>query len=375
MGIQVFRPKYEVEECLKEIRECLEMGWTGLGFKTVQFEDCWKEYTGHPFAYFINSATVGLNLAVDILRENLNWGDDEIISTPLTFVSTNHSILRNGLKPVFADVDDTFCLDPKSVEERITDKTRAIMFVGVGGNIGNYDKIVEICRKNDLRLILDAAHMSGTRVNGKIPGQEADAIVYSFQAVKNLPTADSGMLCFKDGKLDEIARKKGWLGINKDTYTRTTNAGNYKWRYDVEYIGEKAHGNSIIASIGLVQLKYLDRDNAYRRQIANWYKNRLEKYSQHINFVEIPDNCESSTHLFQILVENRDELVLALNAKGIYPGVHYAENTIYSMYFYAHGTCPKAEYISDHVLSLPLHLNLTYDDVQEICDVIIKELE
>lgn len=109
-------------------------------------------------------------------------------------------------------MDDTFCLDPKSVEERITDKTRAIMFVGVGGNIGNYDKIVEICRKNDLRLILDAAHMSGTRVNGKIPGQEADAIVYSFQAVKNLPTADSGMLCFKDGKLDEIARKKGWLG-------------------------------------------------------------------------------------------------------------------------------------------------------------------
>lgn len=71
MGIQVFRPKYEVEECLKEIRECLEMGWTGLGFKTVQFEDCWKEYTGHPFAYFINSATVGLNLAVDILRESM----------------------------------------------------------------------------------------------------------------------------------------------------------------------------------------------------------------------------------------------------------------------------------------------------------------
>lgn len=217
--------------------------------------------------------------------------------------------------------------------------------------------------------------MSGTRVNGKIPGQEADAIVYSFQAVKNLPTADSGMLCFKDGKLDDIARKKGWLGINKDTYTRTTNAGNYKWRYDVEYVGEKAHGNSIIASIGLAQLKYLDRDNAYRRQIANWYKNRLEKYSQHINFVEIPDNCESSTHLFQILVENRDELVLALNAKGIYPGVHYAENTIYSMYFYAHGTCPRAEYISDHVLSLPLHLNLTYGDVQKICDAIIKELE
>ena len=146
------------------------------------------------------------------------------------------------------------------------------MFVGMGGNTGNYKEIVEICKENGLALILDAAHMAGTRLNGEIPGKEAEAVIYSFQAVKNLPTADSGMLCFRDGDLDAIARKKGWLGINKDTYTRTSDAGNYKWRYEVDYVGDKAHGNSVMAAIGLAQLKFLDRDNAYRRQIATWYR-------------------------------------------------------------------------------------------------------
>lgn len=373
MGIQLFSPKFEVEECLEEIRECLEKGWTGLGFKTVEFEEKWKHYTGLPFAYYINSATIGLYMAVDILKEKYGWKDgDEIISTPLTFVSTNHAILKSDMKAVFADIDDTMCLDPKSVREKITEKTRAVIFVGIGGSTGHYKEIVKICKENNLALILDAAHMGGTRLNGEIPGKEADVVVYSFQAVKNLPTGDSGMICFKDGNCDEIARKKAWLGINKDTYTRTTNSGNYKWKYNVEYVGDKAHGNSIMASVGIVQLKYLDRDNAFRRQIANWYRERFSKYPEQIKMVNIPAECESSTHLFQILVEDRDELILKLNAAEIYPGVHYAINTDYPMYSYAKNTCPYAEYVSDHVISLPMHMRLTYEDVQYICDEVIK---
>ena len=376
MAIQLFRPSFSIDECLSEIRECLEKGWTGMGFKTVEFENAWKQYTGLKFAYYVNSATAGLYLAVEILKRENNWQDgDEIISTPITFVSTNHAIHKNGMKVVFADIDDTMCLSPKSVEECITDKTRAVMFVGMGGNIGHYYEIVELCRKYGLKLILDAAHMSGTRVNGKIPGQEAEAIIYSYQAVKNLPTADSGMLCFRNGDYDDIARKIGWLGINKDTFTRSVNMGNYRWRYNVEYVGEKSHGNSIMAAIGLVQLKYLDKDNAYRRQIASWYRERLQHFPEQIKLVQIPKGCESSCHLFQILVENRDELILSLNSKGIAPGVHYIDNTNYPMYQYAKGTCPHAAYVSDHVLSLPIHMSLTYDDVQYICDEIIKNVQ
>jgi len=372
-NIQLFVPTFEVDECLEEIRECLEKGWTGLGFKTVAFEDAWKNYTGLSNAYFLNSATSGLNLAVEVLKRKYNWADgDEIITTPLTFVSTNHCIPLNGLHAVFADIDDTNCLSPDSVEERITDKTRALIYVGIGGNAGHYDKIVSICKKHDLKLILDASHMAGTRINGEVPGKEAEVVIYSFQAVKNLPTADSGMICFKRKDFDATARKIGWLGINKDTYSRTVDAGNYKWKYDVEYVGQKLHGNSIMAAIGLVQLKHLDRDNAYRRTLASWYKERFEKHPELIKLVNIPKNCTSSSHLFQIIVENRDETILALNSAGIYPGVHYAENTAYRMYAYAAGTCPYATYISDHVISLPMHMRLTYDDVMYICDEVIK---
>ena len=371
MAIQLFSPKFEIEECLDEIRDCMEKGWTGLGYKTIEFENEWKKYTGLPYAYYLNSATVGLNLALEILKEENYWEDgDEVITTPLTFVSTNHAILKAGLHAVFADVDDTFCLSPASVRQLISERTRAVLFVGIGGNTGHYEEMVSICRENGLKLILDAAHMSGTRLHGKIPGKEADAVVYSFQAVKNLPTADSGMICFANGRYDDIVRKKAWLGINKDTYTRTNNLGNYKWKYDVEYVGDKAHGNSIMAAIGLVQLRYLDRDNAYRRQIAAWYNDNLKCISDKIQFVEIPDECESSRHLYQILVEDRDGLMEYLHSAEIYPGVHYVSNCEYSMYAYAKGTCPHAEYISDHVLSLPMHLRLTYKDVRFICNKI-----
>ena len=273
MAIQLFTPAFEVEECLEQIRECLEKGWTGLGYKTVQFEEEWKKYTGWEHAHYLNSATAGLNLAFDILKEENGWDQDaEVITTPLTFISSNHAILLAGLKAVFADIDDTLCLDPQSVESRITDKTKAVLFVGLGGNTGHYREVAALCKKYGLKLVLDAAHMAGTRYkNGEMPGKEADVIVYSFQAVKNLPTADSGMICFKNAEYDRIVREKTWLGINKDTYARTNSSGTYKWRYDVEYVGNKYHGNSIIASIGLVQLKYLDRDNAYRRQLAEWY--------------------------------------------------------------------------------------------------------
>lgn len=373
MAIQLFKAKYEIDECLAEIRECMEAGWTGLGFKTVEFENAWKAYTGLPFAHYLNSSTIGLYLAVDILKEEYGWSDgDEIITTPITFISSNHAILKSNLKAVFADIDETMCLTPESVKAHITDKTRGVMYVGLGGNVGHYKEIVKICEENNLKLILDAAHMAGTRLDGEIPGHEAEVVVYSFQAVKNLPTADSGMICFKNGKFDEIVRKKSWLGINKDTYARTTNMGNYKWKYDVEYVGDKAHGNSVMAAIGLVQLKYLERDNAYRRQLARWYTERLSQYPNQIKLVRMEKGCESACHLFQIMVDNRDELMVYLNGADIFPGVHYADNTNYRMYAYAQGTCPYAEYVSEHTLSLPMHMYLTFEDVQFICDTIIK---
>ena len=372
MDIQLFVPTFRVEECLQEIRECLEKGWTGLGFKTTAFEDAWKEYTNLSHAHFVSSATAGLHLAVNVLKHRLQWNDgDEIITTPITFVSTNHAILYENLRPVFADVDEYACLDPVDVQKKISKKTRAVLFVGLGGNTGQYGRIVDLCREHKLALILDAAHMSGTRLNGKPVGQEADVSVYSFHAVKNLPTADGGMVCFSGPEDDQLVRKLTWLGINKDTYSRSIGGGAYKWMYDVEHVGFKYHGNSIMAAIALVQLKYLDQDNAYRRQLAKWYTEAMQG-CVNVHIVPTAEGCESSRHLFQVLVDHRDDVVLTLNGNGVFPGVHYRDNTEYEMYRYAHGTCPNAHNISERLLSLPMHLRLTSRDVHDISGLLVK---
>jgi len=364
--IHLFVPTFRIEESLAEIRECLEKGWTGLGFKTVAFEAAWCEYTRLPHAHFLNSASAGLHLAFKLLKEADGWQPgDEVITTPLTFVATNHAILYEDLQPVFADVDDHLCLDPRSVAERITPRTRAVCFVGLGGNAGRYAEVRDLCRQRGLRLVLDAAHMAGTRTGGHHAGWDADAAVFSFQAVKNLPTADSGMICFAGAGLDAEVRKWTWLGINRDTYTRTLEGGTYKWLYDVEHVGYKYHGNSIMAGLGLVALKYLEEDNGYRRQLAAWYDDELAG-APGIERIPMAPGTTPSRHLYQVLVDDRDEVMVGLNRRGVFPGVHYRDNTLYRMYAFAAGTCPRASRASEQLISLPLHLRLGREEVRRV---------
>ena len=384
MAIQVFKPKYRVDEVLEEIKECLEIGWTGLGFKTEKFEEAWKKYTNFENAHFVASNTVGLQIALKVLKDANKWKNgDEIITTPLTFVSSNHSILYNNLQPVFADVDNQLCLDPKSVEARITKKTKAVMYVGLGGNIGQYNEIKKICDKHGLKLILDAAHMAGTQVDRVYHGVaitkshvgwDADVSIFSFQSVKNLPTADGGMICFKNKDYDALARKLSWLGIDKDTFNRTNSKGSYKWDYDVIDVGFKAHGNSIMASMGLVALKYLDEDNTRRREICEMYDKGFLSNSDVTPIKHNPD-CISSRHIYQIRVANRDQVMEYLNANDIFPGVHYKDNTQYEMYSYGQGTCPNANKLSEEVISLPLHMFLTNEDIQKVIEIVKKAVK
>lgn len=370
-NIQVFVPKFRVDETLSEIRECLERGWTGLGYKTVELEEAWKRYTGHPHAHFLSSATAALHLAVAVYKEALNWQDgDEVISSAMTFVSTNHAVLYEQMKVVFADVDKYGCLDPLDIEKKITPRTRAVMFVGLGGNTGQLPAVRKLCKDRGLVLILDAAHMAGTRLDSKFPGvEQADVTCYSFQAVKNMPTADSGMVCFADEALDAAARKLAWLGISRDTFSRSSVKGDYKWYYDVERVGFKYNGNALMAAVGLVALRYLDEDNAYRRKICTWYDAELEGINN-IERIAQADGCEGSRHLYQVLVKDRDAILQSLYDKGVFPGVHYRDNTQYGMYSYARGTLPRTEYMSDHIISLPLHLGLDEADVKRVASAL-----
>lgn len=371
--IQVLKPYFRVDETLSEIRECLEKGWTGMGFKTDQFETEWKKYSGFKFAHFLNSATSGLHLAVKSYKDRGDWEDgDEIITTSLTFVSTNHAILYENLNPVFADIDSSLCLDPKSVERQITNKTRALIYVGMGGNAQNYREIRALCTKYNLIFILDAAHMAGTtwRDSGLQVGLDADCAVFSFQAVKNCPSSDSGIICFSSPELDKNVRRLSWLGIDKTTFDRYTESS-YKWQYDVSQLGFKYHGNSITAAICLVALRYLDQDNLHRRMLCSMYDDKLRDRGK-IEIISHSKHINSSRHLYQISVVGRDDLMEKLSKLGIYCGVHYSANHKYSIYKGFKSDVTIANKYSATVMSLPLHLGLDQNDVEYICNAILS---
>lgn len=367
--IQLFKPSFNVDKVLDEIRICLELGWTGMGFKTNQFEQLWAEYSGHKYNLFLNSATAGLNLAFEILKKTESWGNDaEIITTGLTFVSTNHAILLSGLVPVFCDVDDTLTLDPNSFFSLINEKTKAAIFVGIGGNYGNLDKIKSLCKEFNIKLVLDAAHMSGTKSpNGKILSDLADITVYSYQAVKNLPTADSGMFSTDNSLYYEMAKNLSWLGIDLDTFTRNSNG--YKWKYNVDALGYKYNGNSIMAAIAIVQLENLDSDNKYRRYICDLYDSLFEEANlKQVSHPRIVGSADSSRHLYQIIVEDRDPLVTFLGEKGIGVGVHYVDNTFYNIYKSYRKENHYSRELSNKLMSLPLHSEITKSEVEFVVE-------
>lgn len=371
MGITLFRPTYRVDECTNEIKKYLMNNCSDYGEKCREFERKWKEYTKFSHALFLSSAIGGIQLAIKLLKDDLQWqDDDEIISSPLTFVATNQAISNENLKVTFADVDHYLCLNPFDVKQKINEKTKAIVFSGLGGNTGSYKEIVKICKENNLILLLDAAHMSGTRLNGEIVGKEADVVVYSFQEVNNMPIANASIVCFKEKKYDDIARKFIYLELNKDqsNYSYSKN----KWNFDLEFLGNKYTGNSLMAIIGMVQLKYLDQDNAYRRQIAKWYDQEFRYHKNLVKPVPIPEKCESSSFLYIVQVNNPDDILIELDIEDKYHDTYYHDNTDYNMYAYGKDTCPNAHKVSPRILLLPMHTQLTKHDVTKISKEVIK---
>jgi dTDP-4-amino-4,6-dideoxygalactose transaminase len=187
--LPLFFPSFRVDESLEAIRECLERGWTGAGFKTLEFEADWRAYTGLSFAHFVNSCTAALHTAIAVLKRREKWQDrDEIIVPPNTFISTARAVTYEIMTPVFADVDEYLCLDPADMLAKITPRTRAVIFVGIAGSTGQLEAVRSICRERGLTLILDAAHLAGAKLRNRDAGHFADVSCYSFHAVKNVPT-------------------------------------------------------------------------------------------------------------------------------------------------------------------------------------------
>jgi perosamine synthetase len=319
--IPVFKPHMNKKKILPELEKILDSGWIGLGPKTKEFEDKFAAYLKAPHAVAVNSCTSALHLAV--LAAGLKEGDEVLVPT-MTFVSTALVLLYEKIIPVFVDSDPkTLCMDPEDARRKLTPKTRAMIPVHFGGHAADLTSLQALAREHQLILIEDCAHATGGTYHGQKLGTFGDFSCFSFHAVKNLPTADGGMVLAKTAKADAQLRKLRWLGIDKDTWARNDNK--YAWRYSIEELGYKYHMNDITAVIGLAQLETLDEDNQRRAKLAARYQRELTGLSSIECPVEIPP-AVSAWHNYVIKVENetqRNDLGSYLGNEGISTGVHY----------------------------------------------------
>lgn len=369
-SIHLFRPVVS-EAAIQAVSEVLRSGWTGLGPKTAQFEKDFGNYVGAPYCAALNSCTSALHLAMCLL--DIGEGD-EVISTPITFVSTNHAILYQHATPVFADVElDTVCIDPYDVEAKITEKTKAIIAVHYGGYPCDLDKLTEISHKYNIPVIEDCAHAAGSEFRGKKVGSISSINCFSFHSVKNLSIGDGGAITTHNKFYYEKLIKLRWLGIDKSTFTRTEvsdsnlNPRAYAWKYNVPLLGYKYHMNDILAAIGIEQLKLLDAENARRATIADMYRNGLANVPG-ITLLRREAHKKSSNHIFAVRVDGRDRLMDKLKQSDIHAGVHYLRNDLYPVYTKCE--LPNAQRLQEELISLPLHLMLTDEDVQRVISVI-----
>ena len=364
--IPVFKPSFGEEE-LEALREPFRTGWIGLGPKTREFEQRFAEYIGTRFAIAVNSGTAALHLALKVVEIK----EMEVITTPLTFISTNHVILYNSAIPVFADIEpDTLNINFKEIQKNITAKTKAILVVHYGGHACDMDPILEIAKEKNLWVVEDAAHGSGGEYKGRKLGSLGNLGCFSFHAVKNMSTGEGGMITTDDPELYGRLLKLRWMGISKDTWSREEKDEKYSWYYNVEEVGFKCHMNDIPAAIGLVQLKKLEKMNLRRKEITERYNKGLEN----LKWLETPvirPYARSSHHNYVIKVEERDQLNIYLQEKGISTGVHYIPSNHYDMYRPFRGETPVSDTVWKKLLTLPLFPDLKDEEV----DYIIREIK
>ncbi|HEU0168036.1 MAG TPA: DegT/DnrJ/EryC1/StrS family aminotransferase [Chloroflexota bacterium] len=363
--IPVFRPTVDQDE-IDAVTEVLKSGWWGLGPKTQELEQAFAHYVSASHAVGLNSCTAALHLALKVA--GVEGG--EVITTPLTFISTNHAILYNDAEPVFADIEeDTLNIDVRDIERKLSPRTKAIMVVHYGGHPVDLDEIHALADPRGIPVIEDAAHAAGASYKGRPIGSISMATCFSFHAVKNLATGEGGMVTIADEALDKRLRQLRWMGITKDTWNRSEDVSKYSWYYSVDELGYKCHMNDIPAALGLVQLSKLENTNARRREIAQRYTAGL----RHLSWLQTPVErpyVHSSFHNYVIKAQTRDELMAHLQRAGIATGMHYIPNHLYPMYQRWYTKLPVVERVWETLVTLPLFPDLTDGEVDQVIEAV-----
>lgn len=349
------------EEYCEEIKELWDSHFlTNMGVKHKELEKNLKEYLKCDNINLFTNGHLALECALKVFDL-----EGEVITTPFTFASTTHAIVRNGLKPVFCDINPIdYTIDVEKIESLITDKTCAIVPVHVYGNLCNVEKIEEIAKKYNLKVIYDAAHAFGVEKNGVGVANFGDASMFSFHATKVYNTIEGGAVTYQDKILNKKINDIKNFGI---TGPET-----------VEYIGGNAKMNEFQAAMGLCNLRHVDKEIEKRRKVVERYRERLSNIDG-IKLIPAQEGVKQNYAYFPVVFDNykytRDEVFAKLGEENIiarkyfYPLINdfecYREN-------YSSNDTPVAKYIANRVITLPLYADLELEIVDKICDIILK---
>lgn len=340
------------------------------GQYVYDFEDKFSQYLGCKYTVGVSSCTAALHLSL------LAYGigeDDEVITTPMTFIATPNSILHAGAKPVFVDVElETANINADLIERAITYKTKAIMPVHLYGQMCDLRKIKKIADKNHLIIIEDAAHAVEAIRDDIRPSDLGNVACFSYYATKNLTSGEGGAISTNDRLIAEILRKLRLHGMSKNAVDR------YSKRYehwDMEMLGWKYNMDNIQGALLLNQLDRLDKNWERREQICKMYESAFENI---VDYPKVVNNSKSARHLFTILVnpQKRDSILWQLQENGIGVAVNYRAIHLLTYYKerygYQRGMFPVAEEIGDRTITLPLYPKLTNDEVEYVIDIVKK---
>ena len=360
---------------INEVVTVMKSGWLGTGPKVNKFEQMFKEYKGSQFALALNSCTAALHLS--LLAIGIAPGDEVIIST-MTFAATANAVIHAGGRPVFTDCEkDSMNIDPIDIKRKITKRTKAIILVHFAGRSCNMDVIMDIAKKNNLKVIEDCAHAIESEYHGKKTGTFGDLGCFSFYVTKNIVTGEGGMVITDDEEYANKIKILGLHGMTKDAWKRFDDEG-YK-HYQIVCAGFKYNMMDIQAAVGIHQLSRIDKYWERRRDI--WIKyNRFFRDLPVITPAPVENGTKHAYHLYTLILDidnlkiARDEFLNEMTNNNIGVGVHYTALHLHPYYQKTFGSrrgdFPNAEWVSDRTVSLPLSAKLTTKDVKYVIDAV-----
>lgn len=352
------------ENALEKVSKVLNSSFISAGAITSEFEKQLTENIGLINPVALNSGTSALHLALSVA--GIGSGD-EVIIPPQTFIATGMSVLMQDAKPVFADIQyDTGNIDPDSIKQKITDKTKAIIPVHWGGYPCDLDEIHDIAHKHNLIVIEDAAHAIGATYKGKSVGSISDFTCFSFQAIKHISTGDGGALCSKNMEDYYSVRRRSWFGIDRSNVTKS-DIGGREW--NVQEVGYKYHMNNFSAALGLANLEDLKTILQRRRYIASVYRKELENVNG-LKFLDYKNDRESAFWLFTLLVENRQGFVKKLKSYSIPTSVVDLRIDRNLVFGGMNMDLPNQDEFERKQISIPVHQKLTDEDIELILKII-----